>query len=96
MVISSIPKQNCYGIRYQPYNQRRNGRIQKENKMTRPYVAFPPLSWTFKSGGYINTTPSGKEKDVVVPFRALTINVVTEDELEMPAQLCIHAHRTSS
>ena len=49
MVISSIPKQNFHGIGYQPYNQRRNGRIQKENRVTRPYLAFPPLSWTFRS-----------------------------------------------
>ena len=83
MVISSIPKQNCHGIGYQSYNQRRNGRIQKENRMTRPYLAFPPLSWTFRSGGYINTTPFGKKEGVVVPFRALTINVITKDEEEV-------------
>ena len=82
MVISSTPKRNCHAIGYQPYNQRRNGRVQKENKMTRPYLAFPPLSWTFRSGGYINTTPFGKEEGVVVPFRALTINVITKNEEE--------------
>ena len=80
MLTSSIPKQNCYGIRYQPYNQRRNGRIQKENRMTKPYVAFPPLSWTFKSGGYINTTPSGKEEGIGMPFRVLTISVIIGNE----------------
>ena len=48
--------------------------------MTRPYLAFPPLSLTFRSRGYINTTPFGKEEGVVVPFRALTINVITEEE----------------
>ena len=79
MLISLIPKQNCYGIGYQPYNQRRNGQIQKENKMTRPYVAFPHLSWTFRSGGYINTTPSGKKEGMGMPFRALTIGVITRD-----------------
>ena len=50
--------------------------------MTRPYLAFPPLSWTFRSGGYINITPSGKEEDVVMPFRALTISVIIRDEEE--------------
>ena len=44
MVVSSILKRNKHGIGYQPYNQRRNGRIQKENRMTRTYFAFPPLS----------------------------------------------------
>ena len=82
MVISSIPKQNCYGIRYQSYNQKRNGRIQKENRMTKPYVAFPLLSWTFRSGGYINTTQSGKEEGIGMSFRALTIGVIIGDEEE--------------
>ena len=83
MVISSIPKQNCYGIGYQPYNQRRNGRIQKENRMTKPYLAFPLLSWTFRSRGCINTTPSRKEEGMGMPFCALTISVVTKDEEEV-------------
>ena len=51
--------------------------------MTRPYLAFPPLSWTFRSGGYINTIPSGKEEGVVVPFRVLTISVITGDKKEV-------------
>ena len=82
MLISSIPKQNYYGIGYQPYNQRRNDLIQKENRMTRPYVAFPHLSWTFRSGGYINTTPSGKKEGMGMPFRALIIGVIIGDEEE--------------
>ena len=84
MLISSpILKRNHYGIGYQPYNQGIYGRIQKENRMTRPYLAFPPLSWTFRSGGYINTTPSGKEEDMGMPFHALTISVITEDKEEV-------------
>ena len=51
--------------------------------MTRPHLAFPPLSLTFKSEGYINTTPSGEEEGVVMPFRALTINVITKDGEEV-------------
>ena len=51
--------------------------------MTRPYLAFPSLNLTFKSGGYINTIPLEEEKGVVMPFRALTINVITEDEKEV-------------
>ena len=51
--------------------------------MSRPYLAFPPLSLIFRSGGYINTTLFGEEKGVVVPFRTLTINVITEDEEEV-------------
>ena len=48
--------------------------------MTKPYLVFLPLSLTFRSGGYINTTPSKKEEGVIVPFHALTINVLTEYE----------------
>ena len=51
--------------------------------MTKPYLAFPPLSLTFRSWGYINTTPSGKEEGVVVPFHALTISVITRDKKEV-------------
>ena len=51
--------------------------------MIRPYLAFPPLSLTFRSRGYINTIPSGRKKGVVVPFRALTINVITKNEEEV-------------
>ena len=57
--------------------------IQKENRMTRPYLAFSPLSLTFRSREYINTTLSGKDKGVVVLFRALTINAITKDEEEV-------------
>ena len=97
MLISSIPKQNCYGIRYQSYNQKRNGRIQKENRMTKPYVAFPLLSWTFRSGGYINTAPSGKEEDVGMPFRAFTISVVIEDEEKVEsAYLTVYPYPSDS
>ena len=79
VLVFSILKRNNHGIGYQQYNRRRNGRNQKENRITKPYLAFPPLSWTFRSGGYINITPSRKEKDVVMPFRALTIGVITEE-----------------
>ena len=62
--------------------------------MTKPNLTFPPLSLTFRSGGYINiipfrsggyinTIPFGEEKGVVVPFRALTINVIMEDKEEV-------------
>ena len=37
MVISSMPKRNCHGIGYQLHDQGRSGRIQKGNRMTRPY-----------------------------------------------------------
>ena len=47
--------------------------------MSRPYLAFPPLSLTFRSGGYINASLSRENKDVVALFHALTINVITED-----------------
>ena len=80
MVPSSTPKRNRYGVGYQLHDQRRNGRIQKENRMTRSYLVFPPLSWTFKSGGYINASPSEEDEDVVMPLRTLTISVITEDE----------------
>ena len=80
MVLSSTPKCNCHGIGYQPYDQGKNGRIQKGNRMTRPYLAFPPLNLTFRLGRYINASLSRKDKDVVMPLRALTISVITKDE----------------
>ena len=83
MVPSSTPKRNRYGVGYQLHDQRRNGRIQKENRMTRSYLAFPPLSWTFRLGGYINTSLSKKDEDKVAPFHALTINIITEDKKEV-------------
>ena len=79
VLVPSILKRDNHGIGYQQYNRGRNGRNQKENKVTRPYLAFPPLSWTFRSGGYINITPSGREESMGMPFRALTIGVITEE-----------------
>ena len=65
--------------------------------MTKPYLAFLSLSLTFRSGGYINTIPSGK-KGVVVPFHAFTISVITEDkeEVESAIRLYIHTFQTLS
>ena len=83
MVPSSTPKCNRYGVGYQLHDQKRNGRIQKENRMIRSYLAFPLLIWTFRSGGYINTSLSRENEDVVAPFHALTINVITEDKEEV-------------
>ena len=51
--------------------------------MTRSYLAFPPLSWTFRSRGYINTSLSEEDENVIVPFHALTINVIIEDKDEV-------------
>ena len=48
--------------------------------MTRPYLAFPPLGWTFRAGGYINDSLIGEEEDVVTPFHVLTISVIIEDK----------------
>ena len=45
-----------------------------------PYLAFPPLSLTFRSGGYINAGLSRENEDVVVPFHAFTINVITKNK----------------
>ena len=80
MVLSSTPKRNYHGIGYQPHDQGENGRIQKGNRMTKPYLAFPPLNLTFKSRGYINASLSRENEDVVMPLRALTISVIIEDE----------------
>ena len=62
------------------HDQKRNGWIQKENRETISHLAFPPLSWTFRSGGYINARLSGEDEDVVMPLDALTISVITKDE----------------
>ena len=48
--------------------------------MVRSNLAFPPLNWTFRLGGYINSNLSGEDKDITTPLLALTNNVTTEDE----------------
>ena len=80
MVLSSTSKRNHHGVGYQLHDQGENDRIQKENKRTRTYLAFPPLSLTFRSGGYINASLPVENEDVVMPFCAPTIHVFTEDE----------------
>ena len=80
--MSLAPKQNHYGIEYQPDDQRSNGqtRSQKENRMVRSNLVFPPLSWTFRSGGYINSDLPIEDGNIVTPLLTLTINVITEEE----------------
>ena len=51
--------------------------------MIKPYLAFSHLSWTFRSGGYINISLFGENEDVVAPFHILTINVIIEDKKEV-------------
>ena len=82
IVLSSTPKRNRHGIGYQLHEQRKNGLIQKENRSTKFYSALSPLSWTFRSGGYINTSLSGEDEGVVMPFRTFTIHVIIEDKKE--------------
>ena len=53
---------------------------QKENRMVSSDLAFPPLSWTFRSGGYINSDLPIKDRDIVTPLLALTINAITEEK----------------
>ena len=53
---------------------------QKENRMVRSNLIFSLLNWTFKSRGYINSSSSREEEDIVTPLLALTINVITEEE----------------
>ena len=48
--------------------------------MTRSYLAFLPLNWTFRLGEYINTSLYGEDEDVVEPFHVLTINVIIKDK----------------
>ena len=48
--------------------------------MTRPYLDVPPLSLTFRSRGYINTSLPKENEGMVAPLHALTINVITEDK----------------
>ena len=68
---------------------------QKEKRIVRSNLVFPPLDWTFKSGGYINSNQSGEEKNLATPFLALTINVITEDE-EMVRIACPTVYPRSS
>ena len=70
-------------------DQRRNGQMgtQKENGMVKSNLVFLPLDWTFKSEGYINSSLSGEDKDIVTPLPTPTINVITEEE-EMVESVC--------
>ena len=52
---------------------------QKEDKMVRSNLVSPLLNWTFRSGGYINSSLYGEDENIATPFFALTINVITED-----------------
>ena len=68
---------------------------RKQNDQT--LFNLSSLSLTFKSKGYINTTPYGKEKGVVVPFRAFTISVVIEDEEKVEsAYLTVYPYPSDS
>ena len=82
MVVSPTFKRNRYGIGYQSGEQRRSGRSgsQKENKMVRFNLVFPPLSWTFRSRRYINSDLPLKDENIVTPLLALTINAIIEEE----------------
>ena len=82
MVLSSTLKCNHHGIGYQLHEQGRNGPIQKENRKTIFYSTLPPLSWTFRLGGYINTSLSREDEGVVMPFCALIIHVITKEQEE--------------
>ena len=53
---------------------------QKEDKTVRSNLIFPPLNWIFRSGGYINSSLSREDEDIVTPLLALTINVITKKE----------------
>ena len=48
--------------------------------MVRSNLIFSPLNFTFKSEGYINSSSSGEDEDIVTPLLALTINVITEEK----------------
>ena len=55
----------------------------KKNKRTKFYSALPSLSWTFRLGGYINTSLFEEDEGVVMPFCALIIHVITKDQEEV-------------
>ena len=52
---------------------------QKENRMVKYNLIFPPLNWTFRSGDYINSDLPGEDENLATPLLALTINAITED-----------------
>ena len=53
---------------------------QKENRMVRSNLIFPPLNWTFQSGGYNNSDLHREDENLTTPLLALTINAITEDD----------------
>ena len=97
MVISSAPKRNRYGIGYQLGDQRGDSWMgsQKGNRMVRSYSSIPPLSWTFRSGGYINSNQSREDENLATPPLTLTINIVT-NEKGMDKTVCSIVHPCSS
>ena len=78
--VSMTPKHNRHGLGYQPNNQGRNEQIgrQKENRMADSRLIIPPIHQTFRSGGYINSSPFGEDKDIVAPFLTFMINATTK------------------
>ena len=53
---------------------------QKRNGMSSSKLIIPPIHQTFKSRGYINSSLFVKNEDIVAPFLAFTINIITENE----------------
>ena len=48
--------------------------------MVRAKLIFPPLNWTLRSEGYINSDLPGEDENLATPLLALTINAITEDD----------------
>ena len=48
--------------------------------MVRSNLVLLPLSWTFKSAGYINPELLVEDGNTVTPFLALAINAIIEEE----------------
>ena len=76
------PKHDRYGLGYQLGNRGGNGRMerQKENRMVSSNLIIPLIHQTFNSIGYINSSLSLKDEDVVAPFLTFTINTIAKDE----------------
>ena len=78
--VSTTPKHDRHGLWYQSGNQGRNEQMgrQKRNKMASSRLIIPLIHQTFRSEGYINSSLSAEDEDIVAPFLAFTINATTE------------------
>ena len=76
------PKHDRHGLGYQSSDQGRNGQMgrQKGKGMASSKLIIPLIHQTFRSGGYINSSLSEEDEDIVAPFLTFTINAIPKNK----------------